>query len=783
MENGLMENEKRPDGLYRHIFEESSQAMLYISSPEGQILEMNAEFKNFLENAGGSAWSGITHVHQLEKLGFPGVGRMEQGSGHFRFRLQSPKSHETREDVEVELFTSPVEHSGEQGLFCLLLRRPSVGNLNEKLMKHVNAQSPGPGDPGQVLYNGLEYCASLLEAESAAGVFTSSDSDVPGETLIWPPESMDNLRSNMINVLETADLNPRSRFHDLDLMYDEQQRQTILTAYIPGAEVTLGCMVFFLDGELKDLNGLEDDLRMVSMVMGKILERMETFGNLDTLIDTSGILRSDSDMGILVLDHEGKILETNRMVRQILSMEKQELDGRNFDELQESWHMQLPRIEGMELPVSYRVPGPSGFSAQIISQQVDLCGICSFEDSIGERIVFILDISSMKNLEKKYLDAAGEAQSAEVLKKTFISSISHEIRTPLNGINGMSQLLEDTQLDGEQENIVKTLRMAVGAMNRLVQDLLDLSRLETGAVEISKDFHVPGDAASDELEQFKSDARAKGLKLLLENKIPAIEYYGDEKHLRQVIRNLLSNAVKFTREGFVRLRCFRDRDVLSFQVEDSGPGLDGQQQETIFKTFVQLDSRNTSFRTGLGLGLPLARRLAALMDGRLTVESVPGKGSTFTLQLPAQPNLLKHTRDQAQQPDTEERPLRFQGLCVIVAEDDPINRSTITRFLKMQGCEVHTAVNGSEAEYLIRRHRVDLAVLDVSMPQVSGLELTAKIRSGEIGGRQDLPVLGVTGHGLPEEVDSFLKAGMNDVLLKPFVTQHLYAKMDSLLVS
>lgn len=824
------------------MFHQCSEAMLYISFPGGKIADMNEACRDLLSKYAGSRFAEADHIGLLEELGFPGLAALEQGNDGRRFRFQlsvpeksdtdSPeypgKNHSLEKNhslkrTEIELFAAPVEFSGEHGVFCTLIPRHNAADITGRLTQHIHSYSPGLGDPGQLLFNGLEYCAELLQAESAAGVFTETSGSLPGKTLIWPPDSMDNLRSDLLNILDTADLSPAPKSRDLNLIYDRQRGQNVLTVYIPGNGVTLGCMVFFLNEQImpgksgtkeppKQIpeeipthipDEWSDDIRLVSFTMGRILERMETLSHLDTLIDTAGILRSESSMGILVLDHEGKILESNRRVRRILSMEKEALEGRDFEALKASWNMQLPRVEEVDLPVSYDVPGPEGISAQIISHQVELCSVCSFEDSVGERMVFIMDVSGIRNLEEQYLKAASEAESAEHLKKTFISSISHEMRTPLNGINGMSQLLEDSSLDSEQENIVKTLRMAVGAMNRLVQDLLDLSRLETGAVRISNDFHLPGKAAAEELEQLKSAARAKGLKLQMHNKIQNLQYYGDETHIRQIIRNLLSNAVKFTREGFVRLTCFRDRDALYFQVDDSGPGLDTIQQETIFKTFLQLDSQTNSFRTGLGLGLPVARRLALLMEGRILVESAPGKGSRFTLQLPARPNVLKELSgskpgegpaegpatgtgpdERTDQGRNEKRvPLRFQGLGAVVAEDDPINRKTIVRFLKMQGCEVHPAANGTEAEYLIRRHAPDIAVLDVSMPGITGIELTRKIRSGEIGSRPDLPVLGVTGHALPEDIDSFLEAGMNDVLPKPFVTQHLYAKMESLLKS
>lgn len=827
----------QPDGLYRQMFHQSSRAMLYISSPGGQIMDMNEACRALLSRSAGNRWAEAEHIGLLEELGFPGLGTLEQGFGTRRFRFQlsrfekpeneypvpdsperpgknhSLETNHSLERTEIELFASPVEFSGEHGLFCTLIPRPNTADLTRRLTQHIHAYSPRLGDFGQLLFNGLEYCAELLHAESAAGVVTETSGSLPGKTLIWPPDSMDSLRSDLINFLETADLSPEPKSRDLNLIYDGRRRQNILTVYIPGTGVTLGCMVFFLnDLAIPSKNGTNDppneksedisaemsgqipeqipgewaeDIRLVSFTMGRILERMETLSNLDTLIDTAGILRSESSMGILVLDHEGKILESNRRVRQILSMEKETLEGRDFEALKASWKKQMPRVEGVDLPVSYAVPGHGGISAQIISHQVELCGICSFEDSVGERMVFIMDVSGIRNLEEQYLKAAAEAESAEHLKKTFISSISHEMRTPLNGINGMAQLLEDSSLDSEQENIVKTLRMAVGAMNRLVQDLLDLSRLETGAMKIDNDFHLPGEAAAEELEQFRSTASAKGLKLQMHNKIQNLQYYGDETHIRQIIRNLLSNAIKFTREGFVRLTCFRDRDALYFQVDDSGPGLDATQQEKIFRTFLQLDSQNTSFRTGLGLGLPVARRLALLMEGRIVVESSPGKGSRFTLQLPARPNLLNELNGTGpdQGPDERHGSRRFQGLRAVVAEDDPINRKTIVRFLKMQGCEVHQAENGTDAEYVIRRYAPDIAVLDVSMPGITGVELTRKIRSGEIGSRPDLPILGVTGHALPEEINSFLEAGMNDVLPKPFVTQHLYAKMSSLITS
>jgi signal transduction histidine kinase/CheY-like chemotaxis protein len=418
----------------------------------------------------------------------------------------------------------------------------------------------------------------------------------------------------------------------------------------------------------------------------------------------------------------------------------------------------------------------------------------------------------------RLLDAKALAQEREAAAETasraktdFLATMSHEIRTPLNGILGMAQALQADQLPADQADRVKVIRSCGETLLAILNDVLDLSRIEAGQLNVEREMFDMEHVTRGAVATFGPLAGKKGLDFGFSiTEAAKGAYLGDRIRLRQVLYNLVSNAVKFTDAGAIAVGVSYQDGFVVLEVADSGVGIATDKLERIFDKFVQGDASSTRRAGGTGLGLAICRELCALMGGAIDVTSAHGKGSIFTVRLPlervAEPRPLEAAPDPAPpkapqvapQAATESAPQpapesasgpgagaeadEAHPIRILAAEDNEVNRLVLTTLLAQAGVALTLVEDGAQAVEAWRGGEWDVILMDIQMPVKDGVTAAREIRAEEISaGRPRIPILAVTANAMPTQCAAYQAAGMDLVVPKPLEAGRLFLAIDQAL--
>lgn len=419
----------------------------------------------------------------------------------------------------------------------------------------------------------------------------------------------------------------------------------------------------------------------------------------------------------------------------------------------------------------------------------------SFLNSAGERILLdgngiyangfiylnLYDCTLRRSEYEAIIAAKDRAEHLRETKELLIANISHEIRTPITGIIDILHLLTETKLDEKQKELIHLVSMNSETLLSLVNDVLDISKLEAGKFSIRRNEVNLHSLIKSVTNLLGLRAAKKQLQLFSEQDSNIPEYIcADGLRLNQILMNLLSNAIKFTEKGYIKLttkvlKREGNRVQLQFNVIDTGIGIAKDKLSKIFESFTQAEEDTTEKFGGTGLGLAIVKQLVALKGGQLTVDSKINKGSTFSYT-----NWYEVINKSNQIEGIEQKIIRFTPFSnpkVLLVEDNALNQMAIEILVKKWSVKLDHALNGIEAIEMLKKNDYELILMDTQMPEMNGYEATQAIRNGAVPGKAKIPIISVSAGVSKEEQSQALAAGMNEVIEKPVRAAELYEKM------
>ncbi len=501
---------------------------------------------------------------------------------------------------------------------------------------------------------------------------------------------------------------------------------------------------------------------------------------MDELLDRS-------PAGFLTLDDTGRIVAANATLCEWLGFEARGLDGRPIDTIlsvggrifYQTHLFPLLKLHGRADEIYFSLKARDGSALPVLTNAVrrERGGVFASD------CVF-LPMRQRREFEDELVQARKAADQASEAKAKFLSMMSHELRTPMNAILGFAQLLEMDSLKPSQHGYVGQILRAGEHLLELINDVLDMSRIEAGMIDISPEPIRAEDVMREAFEMAGPLASRAGLEIAIAACANGASVHADRIRVRQLLLNLLSNAIKYNRRGGeVRLACevrhIGEANMVRFAVHDTGPGIAADKLEKLFKPFERLGAEVGTIE-GTGLGLALSKRLAEAMGGAIGVESTEGEGSCFWVDLPGTVRDEKGTADDRVADDAVAEPARPAAQAVVLyIEDERANLHLVRKSLehrpRVRVVDAMTAAAGLE---LARTASPDLILLDLQLPDRSGEEVLADLRNDPATGA--IPVVVVSADATPRTIDRLLKAGARDYLTKPFALPRLFKVIDEL---
>jgi PAS domain S-box-containing protein len=436
---------------------------------------------------------------------------------------------------------------------------------------------------------------------------------------------------------------------------------------------------------------------------------------------------------------------------------------------QSSGETQIVRKDGNIIDIEYRVR-----NIQVDGQM--------------QMLSIIRDVTDKKLNEEQLRKEKERAETAEIARRIgeqFLANMSHEIRTPMNAIVGFTDIMLKTPLTPDQHQYLEAIKMSGDNLLVIINDILDFSRMRSGKIPIeNRGFrlsHVT--AMCIELMHPKASEKGIDLTVSIDENVPD-ELIGDPTRLNQVLINLAANAIKFTSKGGVNIYVKllsekKDNIELEFTVKDTGIGIPKDKLSTIFEAFTQANNDTARRYGGTGLGLAIVKQLAELQGGSVAVSSEEGKGSCFYFRIKYKKNNVSFVNPTTISKNGKEK--RLKNLNVLLVEDNAMNQLLARKVLSDWGWNIMVVENGIEAIDKVTQNDFDIVLMDIQMPEMDGYEATRQIRSTLPEAKRHVPIMAMTAHVMPSEEERCYNAGMNGYISKPFDTQTLYTKIESII--
>ncbi len=612
----------------------------------------------------------------------------------------------------------------------------------------------------------LDMDGNLVESNGAfRRMLGYGDEDqLPGNVAEWDSESS---REELLNRLEDMVWNQR--------LFETRHRRrdgSMIDVEISASGVLLDGheFIYASSRDISERKRYEEELQQSRAFLDGIIEQ--------------------SPINMWVSDVDGTLIRANQALRNLLNVSDVELVGKHniFDDpliAEQGFMPQVRAVYATGQTARFTIDYDTSRLLQLHSEKttqavldVTVSPILDATGKVTNAIIQQLDVTVLQRMNEELATAKVAAEAASQAKSEFLANMSHEIRTPMNAIIGLGYLALQTNLTPTQNDYLTKMASAANGLLQLLNDLLDLSKIEAGRMELEEHTFPLGSVVEELKSLMGAKAAEKGV-LMYVAVAPSIPEYlvGDALRLRQLLLNLVSNAVKFTAQGEVTLTVTPRPDdprenILEFSVRDTGIGMRPEQLEKIFDPFTQADSTTTRRYGGTGLGLSICQRLAKLMGGSVGVESEPGEGTTFTFTAPFLPGIA----GDVEMPHCSlENRLALSGCRVLVAEDHPINQQVIRELLEQAGAIVTIVGDGLEAVAAVGTTggNFDVVLMDIQMPHMDGYQATRLIR--QHCSIEELHIVAMTAHALAEERERCRDVGMNDHLSKPVRPEEVYA--------
>ncbi len=525
------------------------------------------------------------------------------------------------------------------------------------------------------------------------------------------------------------------------------------------------------------------------IVVEDITRQKEVEKDLSRSKELFKVIFDNSAVAITVTDKDEKIIAWNPFAEQMFEMTREDLFNRPVKDLypEREWRKMRKlniRKKGLLSGITTQVIKKDGV---VLDVDASISIIKDTQGNITGSIGILRDTTKQRRIQELLLKAKLEAEEANSSKSLFLAKMSHELRTPMNAIIGMLDLTLDTELNDEQRENLKVAKDAAGNLLRLINDILDISRAEAGKITIETIEISLAEIVRSVCRGLQVLAQNKNLYLSwnLSDQIPPL-MMGDPVRIRQIIINLVNNSIKFTHKGGVSVnvslqaRHENECDIL-FAIKDTGIGIPKEKQARIFEVFSQADEQTARRYGGTGLGLAISKKLAEMMGGRVWVESEEGQGSSFNFVL----RLGISTSTEASRSAAAETAGAGGNedvgrLKILLAEDNLVNQKIAVRVLEKRGWDVVAVNNGKEALEAISKTRFDGVLMDDIMPEMSGVEAVAIIRTEEKQTGFHLPIIAMTANAMAGDREKYLSLGMDGYVSKPIDREQMFKEIINL---